>query len=101
MFNWCVINASSHIYLHSKFNFRHLFTSARVKYVYESQYRFALSISLSVSVIRLSVGVKHSNGKRLNESASRLLRNIDIEVCPINSAIVIFGVYGLIEQTDI
>lgn len=56
---------------------------------------------IGASALALFLGTKYSNDKRLNESVSCLPGNSDIEIEPINGAIVTCGVYGLFEHTGI
>ena len=56
---------------------------------------------LGAGAIALLAGAKYSNDKILEGSVSRLPGNTDVEVEPINGAIVTCGVYGLFEHTGI
>ena len=56
---------------------------------------------LGPGAIALLAGAKYSNDKILEGSVSRLPGNTDVEVEPINGAIVTCGVYGLFEHTGI
>jgi hypothetical protein len=56
---------------------------------------------LGAGVIALLAGTKYSNDKVLDKSVSGLPGKSDIEVDPINGAIVTCGVYGLFEHTGI
>jgi hypothetical protein len=56
---------------------------------------------LGAGAIALLAGAKYSNDKRLDQFVSRLPGNSDLEVEPVNGAIVTCGVYGLFEHTGI
>ncbi|WP_299071500.1 hypothetical protein [uncultured Paraglaciecola sp.] len=56
---------------------------------------------LGAGVIAMLAGTKYSNGKKLEQSVSRLPGNSDEKVKPINGAVVTCGIYGLFEHTGI
>jgi hypothetical protein len=96
-----VFDKYCHIRLHSKFDFLHLFISAKRKSVSEGNQMPVPLLWLGIGAIAAFAGTKYSNDKRLEKSVSSLPGNSYVKVVPIDGAIVTCGVYGLFEHTGI
>jgi hypothetical protein len=56
---------------------------------------------LGAGAIAMLASAKYSNDKRLEESVASLPGNSEMQVKPVNGAIVTCGIYGLFEHTGI